>query len=303
MNQSSSLIRYQINHTTAYHYSETVSVCHNEAYLIPRNSPYQNSLSHRLLIAPTPSVMNERVDYFGNVATCFSFNEGYRLLKIKSISRVEMLKRVLPAPAASPAWAEVINHVQTETSDAALDAFQFLFASPRIPLLPELSSYALDSFTPQRPIVEALQELTGRIFKEFTFNPAATTVTTDVREVFQRKEGVCQDFAHLQIACLRSIGLPARYVSGYLLTRPPPGQPRLIGADASHAWVSVYCGQELGWVDVDPTNNLYADLEHITVAWGRDYSDVCPVKGVYTGGGKATMNVEVTVSPLSGQAD
>ena len=180
-----------------------------------------------------------------------------------------------------------------------LDATRFLFESPHVRIKHELADYAADCFPPGKPLLLCVQALMAKIFTEFTFDPEATTVSTPVLDVLENKRGVCQDFAHLMIACLRALGLAARYVSGYLLTRPPPGKPRLIGADASHAWVSVYVpGSEYGWVDFDPTNNLLPDTEHITLSFGRDFSDISPLRGIILGGGGAEPEVAVTVFPI-----
>jgi transglutaminase-like putative cysteine protease len=178
-----------------------------------------------------------------------------------------------------------------------LEICQFAVDSPHVKARAELAEFAQGSFTPGRPWLEALLDLTRRIFEEFVYDPAATNVSTPLDTVLAMRRGVCQDFAHLQIGCLRSLGLPARYVSGYLQTTPPPGKPRLVGADASHAWLSAWCGAH-GWVDVDPTNNVQPSLGHVTVAWGRDYSDVCPIKGVFIGGGDHRMEVSVDVEPI-----
>ncbi|OYW11667.1 MAG: hypothetical protein B7Z55_19015 [Planctomycetales bacterium 12-60-4] len=182
-------------------------------------------------------------------------------------------------------------------SPLTLEALQFTFDSPSVTAPAAVGQYAAESFPAGRPILEGVRHLTTRIHEDFKFDPRATTVSTPVVEVFEHRRGVCQDFAHLEIAALRSLGIPARYVSGYLRTIPPPGRPRLVGTDASHAWLSVYCG-EAGWIDVDPTNDCIVSTDHITVAWGRDYSDVCPIKGVFVGGGTHQMTVSVDVQPL-----
>ena len=198
-------------------------------------------------------------------------------------------------------WKDYADGNQTKTM--TLQALEFTFASPYVPLASELRAYAAPSFPPGRPVLEGARELTTRIFRDFKYQPGATTLATGVLRAFQMRRGVCQDFAHIQIGCLRSLGLPARYVSGYLLTTPPPGKPRQIGCDASHAWLSLYA-PDLGWVDFDPTNNVIPSMQHITVAWGRDYDDICPIRGVFVGGGNHTMTVAVDVQPLgeNGQA-
>lgn len=290
-------MRYRIQHTTTYTGTEPVSVCHNEAWLKPRVLPTQSCDKFELKITPTPSVQSERIDYFGNAVHLFSFNQGYDSLAVTAASELEV-RPPTPPTAAAPAWEIVRDRVTQDQSAAALEAYQYVFGSPRVRASADFIKYALKSFTNGRDILSASRELMQRIFEEFEFDARATTVTTPVEEVFQLRKGVCQDFAHLQIAMLRSLRLPARYVSGYLRTLPPPGKPRLIGADASHAWLSVYCGPELSWIDFDPTNNTIPTTDHITVAMGRDYSDVCPLQGVYIGGGKHALHVEVDVMPL-----
>jgi transglutaminase-like putative cysteine protease len=291
-------MRYKITHATQYVYTEPISVCHNEAYLVPRTTERQSCEYHRLQITPHPSSAGRRTDFFENVVNHFSFNEGFRELTIKAVSRVHVLGIAARTGDASPRWEDVAGHSARSLDPDELAAAQFRFASPRVAVTDALRSYAAESFRPGRPVLAALADLSSRIHADFLYDAAASHVNTTVEEFLQSRRGVCQDFAHLAIGMLRSVGLPARYVSGYLRTEPAPGTPRLIGADASHAWVSAWCG-ELGWVDLDPTNNVLPSADHITVAWGRDYSDVAPIKGVYTGGGPHTMHVSVEVQPLS----
>jgi transglutaminase-like putative cysteine protease len=194
-------------------------------------------------------------------------------------------------------WESLRDSLARDHSRAGLDVYQFCFPSPHVPDVPRLGEYARASFPEGRPLAAGLLELTGRIHADFAYDPAATNISTPIDEVFRQRRGVCQDLAHVQIGCLRSLGLAARYVSGYLRTYPPPGKPRLVGADASHAWLSVHAGP-LGWIDVDPTNNSLPRDEHITIAWGRDYSDVCPISGMFTGGGRHAMYVSVDVEPM-----
>ena len=201
-------------------------------------------------------------------------------------------------PIPSPTWEAVVRKVAAAESPEALEAYQFVFESPRVSKAHKFREYGAKTFTPNRPLWDGLRELTSRVFEEFTFDTKATHVSTTVDEVFESRRGVCQDFAHVMLAILRSLGLPARYVSGYLRTAPPPGEQRLVGADVSHAWVSVWCGQELAWVDADPTNDVFVGNDHVTIAYGRDYSDITPVKGVYIGGGPHTLKVSVDVEPL-----
>jgi transglutaminase-like putative cysteine protease len=244
------------------------------------------------MITPAPSSDCERLDFFGNLATFFTIREPHSELKIEARSRVAVDDHPVVWPEHSPAWEEAVRSLPADLSPEGLDAYQFVFESPRVRPGVEFAEYAARSFVPARPLTEALLDLTGRIHDEFSFDSKATNVRTSPEEVLRQKRGVCQDFAHFQVACLRSLGLPARYVSGYLRTNPPPGRARLAGADASHAWVSAYC-PGTGWLDVDPTNNLIPFQSHVTLAWGRDYGDVSPVRGVILGGRDHKVEVGV----------
>jgi transglutaminase-like putative cysteine protease len=285
---------FRIRHQTRYASLKPVSVGHNEAWLTPRDTAAQRCLDCRLQIEPEPSVLVARRDYFQNLVTQFAFNQGYTTLTVTAFNEVETLPRQGPA-SMGPAWEELADPGRWRLSDADFDAYEFAFDSARCRTSPELALYAAPAFTPGRPILEAVADLMGRLHADFRYEPASTTISTPVEQVFRQRRGVCQDFAHLMISMLRSLGLSARYVSGYLRTAPPPGRPRLVGADASHAWVSVYCGA-LGWVDADPTNNQFPWSDHVTIAWGRDYTDVTPLKGVYIGGNSLQMHVCVDVA-------
>lgn len=287
---------YALRHTTKYAYSEPVAVCQNIVRLVPRQRTNQRCLEHRLWIEPEPAETSDRVDSFGNAVTHFSLHEAHRHLVVTSTSRVEVDRPQWVEPSQSPAWEVVAERVRTDRGPQALSAFQFLFESPHVANLPALADYARVSFPPGRPVLEGVLELTSRVHADFAYDPQATRVGTTLDELLACRRGVCQDFAHFQIGCLRSLGLPARYVSGYLRTEPPPGKPRLVGADASHAWLAAYCGA-YGWIDVDPTNDVLVASDHITLAWGRDYADVCPIQGVFVGGGRHAMNVAVDVVP------
>jgi transglutaminase-like putative cysteine protease len=229
--------------------------------------------------------------------TFFAVQEPHRRLTVSAKSTVEVRPCAVPQPEDTPAWETVRDLLHHERSPAVLEAAQYLFASPRIPCSLRLRHYAARSFLPGQSLLGAVLDLTRRIATDFTYDPQATSVGTPLHDVLRARRGVCQDFAHVQIGCLRALGLAARYVSGYLVTQPPPGQPRLVGADASHAWVSVYC-PGYGWIATDPTNNILASDRHITIAFGRDYSDVSPIKGVLFGGGQHTMEVAVDVVPV-----
>jgi transglutaminase-like putative cysteine protease len=288
---------YRIVHKTTYKYKNPVSFGNHVAYLTPRSRPHHTCTSHELLVSPTPAELGERLDYFGNAVTFFTIQEPHEELKIEARSRVVVDGNSVKWPERSPPWDEVVRSLATDLNPAGLDAYQFVFESPRVKPGFEFAAYASESFSPARPLTEALIDFTGRIYKDFRFDSKATNVRTSPDEVLRHRSGVCQDFAHLQVACLRSLGLPARYVSGYLRTYPPPGRSRLIGADASHAWVSVYC-PGTGWLDVDPTNNLIPSQVHVTLAWGRDYSDVSPVRGVILGGRDHELEVGVELEPV-----
>jgi transglutaminase-like putative cysteine protease len=287
-------VRLRIIHRTAYKYSEAVSTSHHEARLAPHDSEGQRTLSHEVAITPAPSVRRERVDFFGNRVLHFSFREPHRALEVIATSVVNLHPLTPPLLSATPAWETVRDRVASDRRRDLLDAYAFTFDSAMARALPPVRDWALPSFAPGRPVLEAVRDLTRRIFSEFIYDTEATDVATPVAEVLRRRRGVCQDFAHLQISCLRALGLPARYVSGYLLTRPPPGRPRLVGADASHAWISTFV-PDFGWVSFDPTNDLLPSDEHVTVAHGRDFADVTPLKGVILGGGRHELRVSVDV--------
>ena len=291
-------MRYAINHTTVYEYSEPAVLGHNLLHLEPRPHPRQTVLDCTLAIDPPPAVTHRQVDFFGNPITYFAVQQPHRRLALTARSHVEIAP---PAPLdsdQSPPWHEVAAQLRTGSSRELREACPFVFDSPYVPRDDALADYAAGSFTPGRPMLTAVLDLMGRIHHEFRYDPRATTVATPLRAVLAQRAGVCQDFAHLQLGCLRALGLAARYVSGYLVTEPPPGQPRLIGADASHAWVSVFIPPH-GWIDCDPTNNQVPGDHHITLAWGRDYEDVSPVRGIVLGGGYSKLTVSVDVIPQS----
>lgn len=288
-------MRYRVVHTTSYSSSQPVSIAHNKAWLEPRETPWQQLCRFDLRIVPSPSTRSRHQDAFGNPVWMFSFNEGYAHLDVTASSLVEVCTPdCVAAGESGMPWSAVGERLAALDDAAAVEAAAFRFPSPGVPWNDELRDWALPSFPEGRPVVDALQDLTRRIHEEFTYDSDATSVNTPLSEVFELRRGVCQDFAHVEIAALRSLGLAARYVSGYLRTHPPPGRPRLIGADASHAWISLWCGAD-GWVDADPTNNVFAGSEHITVAWGRDYFDVHPVAGVCVGGSGHRLDVSVDV--------
>ena len=290
-------MRYEVIHRTTYTYTSDVSVSHHIARLAPRQCPSQQCLQHELLIQPAPALTNSRQDYFGNYTAFFTVEGAHRSLSVTALSRVEVLRGAPPDVLQTLSWENVRDRCGAGDPSAGLEAGEFAFASPLIPRLPDFANYAAASFAPQRPILKAVLDLTRRIHGDFKFDARATTVATPMAQVIRNKRGVCQDFAHFQIGCLRAVGLPARYVSGYLETQPPPGKPKLIGADASHAWVQVFV-PPAGWIDVDPTNNLLPSDRHIIVACGRDFDDVSPIRGVIVGGGRHQLTVGVDVVRL-----
>ncbi len=278
-----------VTHSTTYLYSDSVTISYNEVHLAPRPHRGQIVVSHDLTITPPPDFSAARRDYFGNEVTWFSIYEPHQTLTITAKDTVQTLPVELPQGNPVPTWELARDAVRLRESTEAFDACQFVFESPRVKLGPAFAAYAAPSFAPNRPLVDAVGALSRRIYAEFEYDVEATTVTTPVDEVLNTKHGVCQDYAHVMIACLRSLGLPARYVSGYV-----HAGTGLVGAQASHAWVSAFC-PGLGWLDFDPTNGIQPQEEHVTLAWGRDYSDVTPVKGIAFGGGDHIINASVEV--------
>lgn len=302
MTLGDTFMRYRISHETEYTYASPVDVGHNQLTLRPRDMPGQRCVDHYVDIEPSPSVSNLRTDYFGNATVLFNVQTPHTRMLVTSVSEVDVVPPTptIPGlPGVSPPWDEIAESVRLDQSAAGLQTMQFVFDSPLVRVLPELTGYARPSFPAGRPVLDATRELTHRIFTDFKYDPATTTVSTPVAQVFAQRSGVCQDFAHLQIAMLRGLGLPARYVSGYLRTFRDESDPELIGADASHAWLSVFHGTDGrdGWTDFDPTNDQVPAEHHVTAAWGRDYADVSPVKGVIFGGGEQTIEVRVDVRP------
>jgi transglutaminase-like putative cysteine protease len=291
---------YRIQHHTAYHYSEPVMLSHQQLHLTPRILAYQPIQAHKVVIKPVPTQQRKLIDVFGNPVVEIAIEAAHSSLDIIAQSTVSVMQRTMINAAKTPAWETVrdalLYRAGWHPEPAILDATQFLFESPYARVKRNLRAYASDCFEPGRPILTAAAALMAKIHGEFKFDAAATNVTTPVMKFFEQKRGVCQDFTHLMISCLRSTGLAARYVSGYLLTRPAPGKPRRVGADASHAWVALFVPDN-GWVEFDPTNNLLPSAEHITLGWGRDFSDVTPLRGVINGGGEQTLEVKVNVDP------
>lgn len=296
-------MKYLVTHATTYSYSDPVPLCKNLVHLHPRDSVVQKCEEYRLTVVPTPTETDAYRDYFGNRVNYFAIHESHRRLSVTARSRLT-LTQVPPFDSdASPAWESVAAEISAARGRELIEVLQFLLPSPQVANPLCMRSYAAKSFPKNRPVLRGAIDLMERIHRDFDYDTSATSVNTPLHEVFSLRKGVCQDFAHIQIGCLRALGIPARYISGYLRTEPPPGQPKLVGADASHAWTAVFCGGHLGWVELDPTNNLIVGTDHMMLAWGRDYSDVCPVKGVFVGGGKQTVTVSVDVrEPRSSQA-
>jgi transglutaminase-like putative cysteine protease len=288
---------YRVRHRTTYRYEDPVSVSHHVVRLTPRNLPRQTCRDSQVSVLPVAPATTAYLDYFGNSLTSFTLHEPHDCLIVEANSDLEVKPLESPDFSASPPWETVKQSLAGDPTPEVLNAYQFIFDSQRVKFNPALGAYARESFPAGRPLLAAVLDLTRRIHQDFRFDKNATEVATPVQTFFEKRRGVCQDFAHLQIGCMRSLGLPARYVSGYLRTMPPPGRPRLIGADASHAWCAAWCPRN-GWVDFDPTNNCIPSDGHITVAWGRDYSDVSPIYGVLLGGARHKLEVAVDVLPL-----
>ena len=309
-------MKYRITHSTIYQYSQLVGLCQNEARLQPRDFWRQQCQSSRFDISPEPSDFHERRDFFSNRVAYFAIQQAHKRLVVTAVSEVTVFPRQRRDDLANAlTWEQVRDQlqelpgqtqlqVQSQQSqsqsglyDDLLDAKQYLLDSPMVITSAELADYAQDSFQPNRPLVQVVADLMRRIHVDFTYDPTFTTIATPLSDVLYFRRGVCQDFAHLAIACLRSFGIAARYVSGYVETRPGPGQQRLVGADASHAWFAVYV-PGAGWLEFDPTNNTLPFDQHITLAWGRDYTDVTPLKGIAFGGGQHSLSVSVDVLRL-----
>ncbi|MEB0011644.1 transglutaminase family protein [Glaciimonas sp. Gout2] len=291
--------RFRVVHETRYTYQSLVTLSQQYLHLTPRTFLYQHIESHKIDIEPREEDVSEGRDYFGNITRHIAITVPHKVLSVRAESIVVLKPRYQFAQLQGTLpWESLRDSVGQDKSAAALDACRYLFSSPHVQFSTELEQYARVSYTAGRALLDAALNLTQRIFDDFEFDDKATEISTPLDEVLKGRRGVCQDFAQLMIGCLRSIGLPARYVSGYILTHPPAGQPRMIGADASHAWVSVFCS-DLGWIDFDPTNRCLVQSEHITLGWGRDFSDVTPMRGIVLGGGEQTLDVEVTVTPLS----
>ena len=284
-------------HETIYRYSPRVDVAYHLACLMPQSGHSQHVAEAQLAIEPEPARQATSTDAFGNLRTYFALFSPHESLRVRAESRVAVTPRFGDLqPERSARWETVRNALRYRARAPFWPATDFLYASPFVPPLDELRAYGATSFPAGRTLVAGAIDLMHRIHADFDYEPESTSISTPLAEVFVRRQGVCQDYAHVMLGCLRALGLPAAYVSGYLLTKPPPGRPRLLGADASHAWVSVWCPQ-LGWIDLDPTNDMVAGSAHVTLAVGRDFGDVTPLRGVIRGGAEHTMRVAVSVVP------
>lgn len=290
-------MNYRITHQTYYEYAETVSLCHNQAQLSPRSFFNQTCLNSHIAIDPQPASFRERKDFFGNRTAYFSIEQPHNTLSVTATSDVHIASQT--QLTSDMPWETVCHILKTTTDPNLLSVRQFVLDSPKVSTEPELTKYTEPSFSKGRPLIEAVSDLTQRIYNDFEYVPGFTTISTPLSDVFKHRKGVCQDFAHLAIGCLRAMGLAARYISGYLETLSSSDKEHLIGADASHAWFSVYLPNH-GWIDFDPTNNLIPPDRHVTLAWGRDFADVTPLKGVVIGGGQHALTVSVTVEPIEG---
>lgn len=291
---------YRVTHDTCYRYPGDVSYARQLLHLSPRESPGQHTLAHRLDFTPEPTSRRDGTDGFGNPLTWLEYDRPHSLLEVRAHSVIEVLPRPALCADDSLPWEEVVRELRYHPASRerdTIDACRYRPQSPFCPIKRSLADFAADCLGEGRPILSAVEDVMSLIFEEFAYSPGHTEIGTPVFEVLESRRGVCQDFAHLMIACLRSHGLAVRYVSGYLRTEPPEGMPRLVGADASHAWVSVWC-PPFGWVDLDPTNGVRVGPDHITLAWGRDFGDVSPLRGVVLGGGEHSLAVSVTVQPL-----
>jgi transglutaminase-like putative cysteine protease len=293
-------VNYDLRHLTRYRYERPVAANTCTLRLLLRSIGGQSVLESQVDVAPPPAEWNERADIFGNRVVRMRIETPHRELVIKSTARVEVHRPAPPAPGLTPAWETVAREAAAAASLAADSPAFALYASRLVGIFEGATQYARQSFASDRPIYEAAIELNRRIKADFAYDTKATAVTTSPAAAFAKRSGVCQDFAHVMIAGLRGLGLPALYVSGYIRTVPPPGKARLAGADASHAWVSVWCGWEFGWLGLDPTNAIAVGDDHIVIAVGRDYSDVAPVEGVILSSGGQKLDVAVDVIPVRG---
>ena len=293
-------MRFRVRHITSYQYPARVTHCYNLANVVPRNTPRQTCLDSRISVSPSPATTNRREDYFGNLAYHFEIQRPHKELSITVESEVELQPESHDLDLDfGISYGEAMDYLERASTMEIIGAREYLLDSPMVKMSQAIKDYAKPSFANlSRPLNTCVRELTERIFNDFKYDPGFTHVATPLSDVIEHKRGVCQDFAHLEVACLRSMGVPAKYVSGYIETLPPPGQEKMVGADATHAWIA-YFSPEQGWVEFDPTNNTMAGIQHIVTAFGRDYYDVTPLKGViYGGGSDSSLQVSVDVARL-----
>lgn len=290
-------MKYRVRHTSAYRYADPVDLSGHILHLSPRSLPGQDVFASGLTASPVPSRRREGTDHFGNHVTWMFFDQPHARFEVTVEALVDVGFAPAPDPADTPAWEGVA--AAARAGGAAWQAAEFLYPSPLVPADRAVRDYTAASFPPRRPVLAGLRDLSARIRRDFEFRPGVTTIATPVARVLKQRAGVCQDFAHLMIAGLRALGLPARYVSGYVRTRPPPGRSPRRGADQSHAWVGCWLGERHGWVDLDPTNDVVVQDEHVVLAWGRDYGDISPIRGVILGGGRHSLLVAVDLEPAA----
>jgi transglutaminase-like putative cysteine protease len=288
---------YDVSHRTVFRYSTPVVQSQHIVHMSPRPVERQEIRGHTLLIDPAPTIRTEREDYYGNRVVMFDIEQEHKELIVHAKSTIAVAPpREIDLERSAP-WDLLAERVAQPRGGIDIEVVGYACASKHTPTSSEIAAYARGSFMPGRPVLQAAWDLVQRIYGDFVFDTTATDVSTPVAQVLQQRRGVCQDFSHLALACLRAVHLPARYVSGYILTSPPPGQPKLAGADASHAWISVWA-PESGWTDLDPTNGLIPSDEHIAIAYGRDYDDVSPISGILLGGSEHSVSVGVDVLPI-----
>jgi transglutaminase-like putative cysteine protease len=293
-------VRYRLSHRTSYSYTNSVDTAYHLAHLRARDFRGQRILGSEIVIAePKPSLASQRIDHFGNHIDVYRIDQPHTRFEIEVKGEIEVALPVPPDAATTPPWEEMRETLRGDGFPKNVEASEFVHESPLIPVDESVRDYGAASLTPGRPILEAARELTSRIKADFEYLPGSTDISTPLHEVFAGRSGVCQDFAHVEIAALRAHGLAARYVSGYVRTVRSDDEVAMRGADASHAWVMVWCGEQAGWVHLDPTNDLVAHEDHVIVAWGRDFSDVSPLRGVILGGGAHTYGVAVQLVPLT----
>ncbi len=288
---------YDLTHTTHYRYSGFVSMCQNQLRLTPREAPFQHLLKHRLEIIPKPARIRASSDFFRNQVSYFELHQPHDHLQITMSAQIRVDRSGERSFDCRQPWEKIVQDIRLDRTADGIDRLQYSLESPLVPSSDDATELARGSFLPNRPILDALLDLNARIHTDFRYDTNATTIQTPLEEVFRIRRGVCQDLAHVFLAVVRSVGLAGRYVSGYLRTYPPKDPAALVGADASHAWVSIYTG-ELGWIDFDPTNNLVVANEHISLAWGRDFRDVTPINGMFVGAEQQSLDVAVQVKPI-----